>query len=74
MIVDANGPRLILQAIHVGGHEISRPDARLEAVVGVVDEFGDSVEIVVIEGLDADDGPKEISWRTTRMSRLVSTK
>ena len=52
-------PALNLARHHVGGLQVSCPDARGQAIFGVVGEFGDSVEIGIVEGLDADDRPED---------------
>ena len=47
----------------MGDLQIMSSDARLRAVFGVVGEFGDLIQIVVVERLHADDRAKDLAGR-----------
>jgi hypothetical protein len=53
----------------MGDLQIVGPDARLEAVFGVVGEFGDLIEVVVVERLHADDRADDLCVREVSIVR-----
>ena len=53
----------------MGDLQIVGPDARLQAIFGVVGEFGDLIEVVIVERLHADDRADDLCVREVSIVR-----